>query len=116
MRKGPLAARGPEVSVDEFIRRFLLHVLPTGFHRIRHYGLFASGKRAETIARARELLGLAPPVVEEAVEIDPMAAQVLAHPCPCCGGRMIVIETFEAGCQPRHRPTAPLVAIRIDTS
>ncbi|MGH7734229.1 MAG: IS91 family transposase, partial [Gemmatimonadales bacterium] len=90
------------LAADEFIRRFLLHVLPTGFHRIRHYGLFASGKRAEMIARARELLDLAPPVVEEAVEIDPMAAQVLAYPCPCCGGRMIVIETFEAGCQPRH--------------
>ena len=104
------------LAVDEFIRRFLLHVLPTGFHRIRHYGLFASANRAETIARARELLGLAAPVAEEKVEIDPAAAQVLAQPCPCCGGRMFVIETFEAGCQPRHRPTAPLVAIRIDTS
>jgi hypothetical protein len=58
-----------------------------------------------TSAKARELLGLAPPVVKEAVEIDPMTAQALATPCPCCGGRMIVIETFEAGCQPRHRPT-----------
>jgi hypothetical protein len=104
------------LAVHEFIRRFLLHVLPTGFHRIRHYGLFASAKRAETIARARELLGLAPPAAEDAVEIDPVADQVLAHPCPYCGGRMIVIETFEAGGQPRHRPTAPFVAIRIDTS
>ena len=104
------------LDVGEFIRRFLIHVLPNGFHRIRHYGLFASGNRAETIARARELLGLAAPAAEEAVEIDPAAAQALAQPCPCCGGRMIVIETFEAGCQPRHRPTAPLVAIRIDTS
>jgi hypothetical protein len=114
--KGPGRYTTMTLAVDEFIRRFLLHVLPTGFHRIRHYGLFASGKRAEMIARARELLGLAPPVIEEAVEIDPMAAQVLPHPCPCCGGRMIVIETFEAGCQPRHRPTAPLAPIRIDTS
>jgi hypothetical protein len=104
------------LAIDEFIRRFLLHVLPTGFHRIRHYGLFASGNRADTIARAREFLGLAPPAAEDAVEIDPMAAQVLAHPCPCCGGRMIVIETFKAGCQPRHRPTAALAPIRIDTS
>ena len=56
------------------------------------------------------------PVAEEAVEIDPAVAQVLAQPCPRCGGRMFVIETFEAGGQPRHRPTAPLVAIRIDTS
>jgi hypothetical protein len=78
--------------------------------------LFASGNRAEMIARARELLGPAPPVIEEAVESDPMAAQALATPCPCCGGRMIVIDTFEAGRQPRHRPTAPLPRIRIDTS
>src|SRR6202140_2552920 len=77
-----------------------------------HYGLFASANRAETIARARELLGLATPAAEEAVEIDPAAAQALAQPCPCCGGRMFVIETFDAGCQPRYRPAA----MRIDTS
>jgi len=104
------------LDIGEFIRRFLIHVLPRGFHRIRHYGLFASANRAETSARARELLGLATPAAEAAVEIDPTAAQPLAKPCPCCGGRMFVIETFEAGCQPRHRPSAPLVAIRIDTS
>src|SRR5437588_892676 len=82
------------LAIDEFIRRFLIHVLPARFHRIRHYGLFASGKRAEMIAKARQLLGQASPVVEEAVETDPAAAQVLANPCPCCGGRMIVLETF----------------------
>jgi hypothetical protein len=114
--EGPGRYTTMTLAVDEFIRRFLLHVLPTGFHRIRHYGLLASGKRGETIARARELLGLAPPVVELAVDSDPMAAQVLPNPCPCCGGRMIVIETFAAGCQPRHRPSVPLVTIRIDTS
>jgi hypothetical protein len=114
--EGPGRYTTMTLAIDEFIRRFLLHVLPTGFHRIRHYGLFASGNRADMIARAREFLGLAPPAAEDAVEIDPMAAQVLAHPCPCCGGRMIVIETFKAGCQPRHRPTAALAPIRIDTS
>jgi hypothetical protein len=100
------------LDVGEFIRRFLLHVLPKGFHRIRHYGLFASANRAETIARARELFGLATPAAEATVEIDPTAAQPLAQPCPCCGGRMFVIETFEAGGRPRYQPTA----MRIDTS
>jgi Putative transposase/Transposase zinc-binding domain len=114
--EGPGRYTTMTLAIDEFIRRFLLHVLPTGFHRIRHYGLLASGKRTETIAKARELLDLVAPAAVEAVEIDPTATQVLPSPCPCCGGRMIVIETFEAGCQPRHCPTAPLVAIRIDTS
>src|SRR5258708_14681784 len=100
------------LEVGEFIRRFLIDVLPKGFHRIRHHGLLASANRAETIARARELLGLATPAAEAAIEIDAAAAQPLAQPCPCCGGRMFVIETFDAGCQPRYRPTA----MRIDTS
>jgi hypothetical protein len=114
--EGPGRYTTMTLDVGEFIRRFLIHVLPKGFHRIRHYGLFASSNRAETIARARELLGLATPAAEETVEIDPATAQPLAQPCPCCGGRMFVIETFDAGCQPRHRPTAPVVEIRIDTS
>src|SRR5271155_2933080 len=114
--EGPDRWKTMRLHPHEFIRRFLIHVLPKGFHRIRHYGLFASSNRAETIARARELLGLATPAAEETVEIDPATAQPLAQPCPCCGGRMFVIETFDAGCQPRHRPTAPVVEIRIDTS
>jgi Putative transposase len=104
--EGPGRYTTMTLDVGEFIRRFLIHVLPKGFHRIRHYGLFASANRTETIARARQLLGLAAPVAEETVEIDPAAAQPLAQPCPCCGGRMFVIETFEAGCQPRYQPTA----------
>jgi hypothetical protein len=92
---------------------------PKGFHRIRHYGLFAGSNRAKTIETVREFLNLVPPAAEETVakengETDP--EQPLARPCPCCGGRMFVIETFEPGRQPRHRPTAPLVVIRIDTS
>ncbi|MDB5605636.1 MAG: transposase, partial [Bradyrhizobium sp.] len=110
--EGPGRYTTMTLDVGEFIRRFLIHVLPKGFHRIRHYGLFASANRAETIARVRELLGLATPAAEEAVEIDPAAAQALAQPCPCCGGRMFVIETFDAGCQPHYRPPA----MRIDTS
>ncbi len=102
------------LDIGEFIRRFLTHVLPKGFHRIRHYGLLASSNRTETTETVRKLLNLAPPAAEATSDTDP--AQPLAHPCPCCGGRMIIIETFEAGCQPRHRPTTPLVTIRIDTS
>ena len=113
--EGPGRYTTMTLDVGEFIRRFLIHVLPKGLHRIRHYGLLASANRAETIARARQLLGLlglATPAAEAAVEIDPAAARPLAQPCPRCGGRMFVIETFEAGCQPRYRPTA----MRVDTS
>jgi hypothetical protein len=88
------------LNVAEFIRRFLMHVLPKGFHRIRHYGLLANGNRAANTARARELLDV--PEVETPVPPDDPSAP--AQPCPCCGGRMIVIEVFEPGCEPKHRP------------
>jgi hypothetical protein len=103
------------LAVDEFIGRFLLHVLPDGFHRIRHYGLFANGGRAENIARARQLLKVPAPEAntDEPGSGDDGAPQIAPCPCPCCGGRMIIIETFERGTTPRHRPTVP---IRIDTS
>jgi hypothetical protein len=113
--EGPGRYTTMTLDVGEFIRRFLTHVLPKGFHRIRHYGLLAGSNRADTIARVRELLNLAEPTATQAPEPDP-TTQALASPCPCCGGRMFVIETFEPGCQPHHRPTAPLMAIRIDTS
>jgi putative transposase/transposase-like zinc-binding protein len=99
------------LSADEFIRRFLLHVLPDGFHRIRHYGLFASRIRAANIARIRTLLAPAPPS-EQAVP-QPAHTEPAAPACPCCGGRLVIIERFRPGSQPRTRPTA---AIRIDTS
>jgi len=111
-QRGHPLRRLVNTTVIATIRRFLIHVLPKGFHRIRHCGVFASANRAETIARVRELLGLATPTAEEALEIDPAAAQPLAQPCPCCGGCMFVIETFDAGCRPRYRPTA----MRIDIS
>jgi hypothetical protein len=106
------------LATDEFIRRFLIHVLPHGFHRIRHYGLFASGSRAENIARACELLVTAKPRshADNHGRADAGEPQTLSHPCPCCGGRMIIIETFARGSTPRYQPTAPGTAIRIDTS
>jgi hypothetical protein len=106
------------LATGEFIRRFLIHVLPHGFHRIRHYGLFASGSRARNIARARQLIAVSKPRDDAADHgsTDGSEPQAHAHPCPCCGGRMIVIETFEPGGSPRTRPAAPMTAIRIDTS
>ena len=87
------------LTPQEFIRRFLIHVLPKGFHRIRHAGLLANGNRAANIARARQLLGAAVDQTEPQEEHQPDPA------CPHCGGRMIIIEVFEAGTTPRHRST-----------
>jgi Putative transposase/Transposase zinc-binding domain len=105
------------LATDEFIRRFLIHVLPKGFHRIRHYGLLASGNRAATIAHARKLLAVpSRPKQPETPKAAIEEPRVLQRPCPCCAGRMIVIETFEPGCQPKHRPSPVPAVIRIDTS
>jgi hypothetical protein len=103
------------LAQGEFIRRFLIHVLPDGFHRIRHYGLFANGGRADNLARARQLLGV-PASHSKPRDADTDAADeppLSSLPCPCCGGRMIIIEIFERGSTPRSRPTN---SIRIDTS
>jgi len=104
------------LATGEFIRRFLIHVLPHGFHRIRHYGLFASGTRADNIARARRLLDASMTQSGTADTTTSSEPKPLAHPCPCCGGRMIIIETFARGSSPRHRPPASPIVIRIDTS
>jgi predicted Zn-ribbon and HTH transcriptional regulator len=100
------------LATDEFIRRFLIHVLPKGLHRIRHYGLFAKNACADNIARARELLAALRPQGEPISA----AADPSKPTCPCCGGRMLIIEVFARGATPRHRPTAPTRVIRIDTS
>jgi hypothetical protein len=106
------------LAVDEFIRRFLLHVLPRGFHRIRHYGLFAHGGRATNLTRARALLGAREPPCETvtAEPADAGAPPRRTQLCPCCGGRMLIIEGFARGSSPVHRPSAPTAVIRIDTS
>jgi len=111
--EGPDRYKVMTLSTDEFIRRFLIHILPNGFHRIRHYGLFAKSARAENLARVRALLDAAAQYQADDVDADNDKA---VHTCPHCGGRMIVIETFERGQTPHHRPSGPIVAIRIDTS
>jgi hypothetical protein len=116
--KGRERAKIMTLEPGEFIRRFLIHVLPSGFHRIRHYGLFANGGRAANIARAREILAVPQPQgkAADAGSAEASEPPIRSHPCPCCGGQMIIIETFARGGSPRHRPTEPMVAIRIDTS
>ena len=96
----------------EFIRRFLLHVLPKGFHRIRHYGLLAAATKAETITTVRDLLSITSSEPDSEGE-EAHGEPTIVGDCPCCGGRMHIIETFEPGCQPRHPPSA---LIRIETS
>ncbi len=114
---GPGRHKTMTLATDEFIRRFLIHVLPKGFHRIRHYGLLASGNRAENIAHARQLLAVpSRPKEPETPKAAIDEPRLLPRPCPCCGGRMIVIETFARGCEPKHRPAPPPAAIRINTS
>ena len=93
------------LAPHEFIRRMLLHVLPKGLHRIRHYGLFASSAKADALAQMRGLLGVTQPVAENiAADDDEALAEnaVRAQPCPSCGSQMRIIETFAAGAEPRH--------------
>jgi len=93
------------LDAQEFIRRFLLHVLPDGFHRIRHYGFFANGGRAENVAKARELL--AGPALPEPAKDTAPAEPTTPTPCPCCGGLMILVEVFDRGAMPITRSCAP---------
>jgi hypothetical protein len=113
--KGDARYKLMTLDADEFIRRFLIHVLPDGFHRIRHYGLFANGRRAENIARARQLLNVPAPqnALSDTDSTGDGEPRPSSHPCPCCGGRMIIIEIFERGCSPRYHPTVPN---RVDSS
>jgi hypothetical protein len=105
-RDGGQRQRVMTLATDEFIRRFLLHVLPRGFHRIRHYGLLASSARKASLARARELLAVSPPpdgdVPDQPSDVRP--------PCRYCGGQMIVVEIFARWSQPRAPPRAPYSA------
>ena len=94
------------LTTGEFIRRFLLHVLPRGFHRIRHYGLLGGLARKGNLDQARRLL--AAPATDLA---EPDPDEDHRPPCPCCGGRMVVIEAFARWQQPRA-PPAPAAPLR----
>jgi hypothetical protein len=112
-RNGQARYRTMTLAADEFIGRFLLHVLPKGFHRIRHYGLLASAACKANVARARELI--AAPIPEGAPAAhdtaDPDAAPDHRPPCPCCGGRMIIVEVFGRGGASRAPPSCAATGI-----
>jgi len=110
--EGPGRYTTMTLSPAEFIRRFLIHVLPKGFHRIRHYGLLASTAKAEMVAKARELLCV--PATEPDADQDVVTEHV--QQCPCCGGRMHIIETFAPRTHPSHGSSVPVRVIRVDTS
>ena len=119
---GPGRYKMMTVHPHEFIRRFLIHVLPKGLHRIRHYGLLANGQREANLATARELLRVktinpaddALRRADDATHAD--APAVLPRPCPRCGARMLIIETFEGVCRPRPHAHPSSAMTRIDTS
>jgi Putative transposase len=106
------------LDAHEFIRRFLMHVLPPGFHRIRYYGFLTSQRRAKNIARIRELLTVPLIPIDDikALNAKPEEPKPPKHPCPCCGGNMRIIETFVRGQQPKHHASPVAPKIRIDTS
>ena len=113
--EGPGRYKKMTIETGEFIRRFLIHVLPKGFHRIRHYGLLASGSRANNLATMRILIAMAAPASErkQTDKADALAFAAPVHLCPCCGSPMLIVETFEGSC--RRRRLAPAGA-RFDTS
>ena len=119
------------LAIADFIQRFLLHVLPKGFHRIRHAacpgqvgsptragGLLATGTRADNIERARDLLGVTTPA-EDAASTNATVEETSGAdlpPCPCCGGRQRIVETFLRGETPRHRASPRPLVFKVDTS
>jgi hypothetical protein len=113
--KGEARYKLMTLDADEFIRRFLIHVLPDGFHRIRHYGFLANANRADNIALARRLLGVSDPAPSnvDSDHADGGHEDAEWNACPCCGGRMVLVETFKPGCQPR---LWPIPAIGLDSS
>jgi hypothetical protein len=122
--EGPDRYKTMTVQPAEFIRRFLIHVLPKGFHRIRHYGLLANSRvtRDEKLARARQLITAIPQVdparnpPHDGICQHPTRPDRFEHRCPHCGSRMVLIETFEAPRSPPNRCFAPVLMVTINTS
>jgi Putative transposase len=117
--EGPGRYKTMMLKPDEFIRRFLIHVLPCGFHRIRHCGLLASGTKTQTIARARQLIAAVAPVQtvhQQQLSDGAAATDQATHPCPCCKRAHEHHRDLKRGSTPHHRPTGPTIAVRIDTS
>jgi len=93
--KGRTRHKTMTLSADEFMRRFLLHVLPSGFHRIRHYGLIANARRRENLATLRALLHVSPAADAKCQAADRLVASAQpTYVCPDCGAAMIIVETF----------------------
>jgi hypothetical protein len=110
--------RNVTLKASEFIRRFLLHVLPDGFHRIRNYGLLANGHRAEKLALCRKLLEV-PSTPTDGSSDDDKDLDLPDDerpPCPCCGGRMQIIERFKAVLARRFDVRRPDCRAAPDTS
>jgi hypothetical protein len=117
--KGQSRFKTMTLKTNEFIRCFLIHVLPSGFHRIRHYGLLANARRAENIKRARALLiDLAEVKDNEKVfgenttlsQYEVAEQPQATYTCTDCGNPMVIIEPFERGQLPRAPPTRTITA------
>src|SRR5258707_12165654 len=98
------------LDADEFTRRFLIHVLPDGFHRIRHYGLFANANRANNIALARRLLAVPDPTPSSRASDHAENGRDDEdwNACPCCGGGVIIVQGFQPRRPPPLFPLPPL--------
>jgi hypothetical protein len=114
--EGPGRYTTMTLATHEFIRRFLMHVLPKGLHRIRHYGLLAGSNRAVNLVRMRELVGMAAPATEAGPAAEPAAPEAHTQLCPSCGERMRIIEVFQPGSMPCARASPASAMVRIDTS
>jgi hypothetical protein len=90
------------ITNGEFMRRFLLQVLPNVFHRIRHYGLLTNGHRADKLVLCRSLLAVPSAPADQDEDHDDLAStEYEPSPCPCCGGSLRIVETFAGSlCRP----------------